>query len=124
MICMTGLPVLPFSATTSSTCMSSSRPCSRSRLIKGSLVSAILCYRGRLCCFDFLEFCQNGRWILSFGDHFMLRNHARVVFFEQERVQRDHAVLGAGLNIGVNAEALIVANERADRRSVDHDFEN
>ena len=49
----------------------------------------------------------------DFGDHFLLRDHARLIFLHQKTVQRDHAVFGAGLNVRVDAERFVVADQRA-----------
>ena len=43
-----------------------------------------------------------------------------VVLVHEKAVQRHHAMLGAGLNVRVNAEGLVVADKSRDRRRVDH----
>src|SRR5688572_27267021 len=123
MICWIGLPDLLCSWTTSSTWRSSSFPCSRRMLMRGCIVSTILC-GSCLRCLELLELGENAGWVLSFGDDFVLGNHAGLVFLEQEAVERQHAVFRTSLNVGIDTERLVIADERADRWGIDHDFED
>src|SRR5438477_10307087 len=79
---------------------------------------------GKLRRLDFLEFGQNRGRVLRLGNHFFLRNHPQLIFVEQETVERDHAVFGSGLDVRVDAEGLVVPNERRDGGRVDHDLKD
>src|SRR5882724_2512735 len=74
--------------------------------------------------FEFLQLGLNADGILRLGDNFFTGDHAGKIFINQETVQRYHAVFSAGLNIGLDAEGLVVANERCNRGRIDHDLEN
>src|SRR6266536_2024166 len=112
---MTGLPLRVCSWVTSSSCRSSTSPRSWISASNGmEEMSAITSTRGgglaagrsQLGGLHFLQFRQNGGRILRFGDDFFLGNHPLLILVEKETVQRDHAVLGAGLDVRIDAEGL------------------
>src|ERR1041385_1613488 len=135
------VPARLCSATTSSYCRSSIRFCSLINASNGFWISSAILqsnhstkstgrrrrrgvHAGGLGQFQFLELRLDRHRVLRLGNHFLARDHAGQIFFNQERIQRHHAVLRAGLDVRLNAERFIVANQRGDRRRVDHDFKN
>src|SRR5437867_182380 len=74
--------------------------------------------------FQLLELGLDRYRVLGFGDDFFTGDHAGQVFLDQETIQRHHAIFRAGLDVRLNAERLVVANQRGNRRRVDHDFKN
>ena len=61
--------------------------------------------------------------VLGLGDHVLVADDAPLVEGQQVRVQRHHAPAGAGLDVGGDAEGLVVADQGADGRGGDHDLE-
>src|SRR5689334_7200456 len=64
----------------------------------------------------FLQFLLDGDRVLGFGEDLLPGNHARHVFLQKEAIQGNHAPLGAGLNVRVETEGLVVADQRPDGR--------
>src|SRR5438128_2399256 len=132
-IWMTGLPVRLNSPRTSSNCKSSILLCSlisdRSGLDRSSDITDLApafdqgagISTDRLGQLQFLQFGLDGDRVLGFGDDFLAGDHSGQVFIDQKTVQRHHAVFGAGLDVGLDAERFIVANQGGDGGSVDHD---
>jgi hypothetical protein len=62
--------------------------------------SPIACASSTSC-----SFCLDGEWVLRLGDDLLARDEARLYLSNQEAVQGHHAILGAGLDVRLDAEA-------------------
>src|SRR4051812_43435869 len=133
-IWLTGLPVRLNSPRTSSYWRSSMRLCSLMSESRGFVMSsAILRFPldevfgfgadggGE---FELLELCLDGSWVLGFGDYFFAGDHSGEVFVDEEAVESNHAIFRARLDVRLDTESLVVANERRDGRRIDHDLED
>src|SRR5947209_1103701 len=124
-----GLPLRLNSARISSYCKSSTRPWSFTKARSGGAKSSgILDFAvaegvgiraDSLGEFEFLQLGLDCDGVLGFCDDFLASYHAGEVFINEKTIERDHAVLGAGLNIGLDAEGFIIADEGGDGRRVD-----
>src|SRR5882724_5941993 len=133
-IWLTGLPVRPCSAITSSYCKSSTLPCSLINSNNGLDCSAIISALGwfvglargghGLGQLQFLQFLLDGDGVLGLRDDLFPGNHARHVLVDQEAVQSHHAVFRAGLDVRVKSECFVVSYERGNEWRVDHDLKN
>src|SRR5258707_474937 len=131
---MIGLPVRLNSASTSSYCKSSIRFCSlmidRSGLVISSAILGFAVSSGggfgaeSLRQLELLQVRLDSDRVLRFGDDLFTRNHPGQIFINQKTIQRNHAVFGPRLDVGLNTKRLIVANEGGDGRRVDHDFKD
>src|ERR1051325_9324059 len=128
-----GVPLRLLSPSTSSYCKSSISPCSFTSANNGLITSAMHnsssirrrhFLADRLRELKFLQLGLDRNRVLRLGDDFLARNHALQIFINQKTVQRHHAVLRAGLDVRLDAECFVVANERGDGRCVDHDFKH
>src|SRR6266404_359298 len=135
-ICRTGLPLRLNSSETSSYCKSSIRLRSLISDSNGLWTSSDIrasdlfgrfdrhVHAHRLGQLQFLQFGLDRHWILRFGNDFFAGYHSSKIFVYQETVQRNHPVLCPGLDVRLNAEGLIVANQRGDGRRIDHDLKD
>src|SRR5215472_11937232 len=64
---------------------------------------------------EFLQLGLDGDRILGFSDDLLPGDHAGEVFVDEETVQSNHAVLGPGLDVGLDAEGFVVADQCGDR---------
>src|SRR5688572_23225893 len=78
----------------------------------------------RLRQLQFLQLGLDGGRILALGDNFFARDKALLVLLHKKAIQRDHAILRAGLDVRSDTKSFVVTNKRGDRRSIDHDLEN
>src|SRR5438105_11463509 len=113
---MMGLPVRLNSACTSSNWRSSIRLCSLMTDSSGFEISSDMFESGagrdsratlganRLGQFEFLELGLDRDRVLGFGDYFFSGYHAGKILFYEERVQRDHAIFCARLDVGLDTE--------------------
>ena len=57
------------------------------------------------------QFLHDGGGVLGLGDDFFARDEALHVQFHEVAVEGDHAVFAAGLDVGIDAEGFVVADE-------------
>ena len=67
---------------------------------------------------------KHGHRVLRLGDHVLTGDEALLVFLHEKAVEGYHPEFGPGLNIGVDAECLVVTDQGRHGWSIDHDFEN
>src|SRR5688572_7714367 len=121
----TGVPARLCSAATSSYCRSSIKPCSLISDSSGLEISSDIQIDSGLAGtarvdtdslgqLEFLQLGLDGNRILRLGNNFFAGDHSGQIFLDEKSIQCHHAPLGAGLNVRLNSEGLVVADQSGD----------
>ena len=73
---------------------------------------------------NFLQLAHDRVRILGFSNHLVLVNHAGFVLFNQVTIQRHHTVFGSRLDVRVDTEGFVIADQGSNGWRIDHDLKH